>query len=54
MRAKIDYRIQMEVTKCNTEVAMEAMGEARNLMWLNVWENWGNERTGGVRAPRSR
>ena len=71
----------MEVIECNTEVAMETIGEARNLTeaknkmaesrytssdeivvdqlklkaknksttkltqtWLNVWENWGNER----------
>ena len=26
----MDYRVQMEVIKCNTEVAMETTGEARN------------------------
>ena len=30
MSAEIDYRVQMEVIKCNTKVAMETIGEARN------------------------
>ena len=28
----IDYRVQKEFRKCNTEVVMESMGEARNLI----------------------
>ena len=27
----MDYRVQMEVVKYNTKVAMETLGEARNL-----------------------
>ena len=27
----MDYRVEMEVIKCNTKVAMETIGEARNL-----------------------
>ena len=30
--AEIDYRVHMEVIECNTEVAMETIGEARNLI----------------------
>ena len=31
MSAWIDYRVQMEVIKCNTIVAMETIGEMRKL-----------------------
>ena len=27
----MDYRVQMEVLKCNTKVAMKTVGEAQNL-----------------------
>ena len=31
MLKSLDYRLQMEVIKCNAEVAIETTGEARNL-----------------------
>ena len=31
LSAEIEYRVQMEAIKCNTEVAMETVGEVRNL-----------------------
>ena len=38
MSAQIDYRVRMEVIKCNTEVALETIGEAPNLKakWLKT------------------
>ena len=31
LSAEIEYRVQMEVIKCNTKVAMETVREVRNL-----------------------